>query len=184
MVAEPAPAEPFSLPTSEEDLCMRGNDDDLSSVISEFDYGQAPPTTYNTRVRTASTEDIVPDPNTELMHLIEELNEYAKIRNTHTRIKQARLAEILPDLGNAEHRVHSPLSVPANITGETQEVIRQHEMTMAELLRVFGAQDEATMDAKMAGNARKLIAELTNHWGAVGTAVGLAVHPNTIRPLP
>lgn len=165
------------------DLCMRGNDENSSSAISEFDHGQAPPTSYNnTRVRTASTEDKVFDSNAELILLIEELNKYATIRKTHTRIKiiATRLAEILSDLRNAEHRAHSPLNMPTNIPSETQEVIRQYESIMAELLRISGTQNKATTD----GNVRKLIAELADHWGAVGTAVRLAVHPHTTRSLP
>lgn len=121
-----------------------------------------------------------PDEHAELKHLIRELREFAAIRNTHTGIKAiaSRLSEILTDILDAGHRANTITRTPANVSVEAQDVLRQHEAIMADLVRVSGTQDEAANGTTSSGGSTgKLISYLVDHWDAVGVALGLTDHP-------
>lgn len=75
--------------------------------------------------------------------MINELREFADIRNTHRRIKHiaTRLAEILPDIYIKSPNTSPSLDGRIDITTEAHEILTRHESIMEELLREPGTKD-------------------------------------------
>lgn len=147
---------------------MRVYDEDSFSVCSELDHAHVSPEPHTSAIiRKIPNGDNDPDPYTELALLVEELKEFALIRNTLTGVKRiaARLEEILPDLKNAEDRAHSSPNTSTNIADGRQKIIRQRETIMAELLQISGAQDQTTAGSTTDDKVRTLITwQITGTW--------------------